>query len=60
MKKNPVQNSRMKSNVLIMLLICIISSTSRSGQQKSVRVGSTDIANDNPKVEKAKEDIVGN
>lgn len=59
MKKNSVKNGRMKYNVLIMLLICVITSASCNGQQKQAQVGKTDVANDNPKVEKAKKDIVG-
>ena len=59
MKKNSVKNGRMKYNVLIMLLICVITSASCNGQQKQAQVGSKDVANDNPKVEKAKKDIVG-
>ena len=59
MKKNSVQCGRMKSNVLIMLLICVITTASCNGKQKQAGVGSSDVATDNPKVEKAKEDIVG-
>ena len=59
MKKNSVQCGRVKSNVLIMLLICVITTASCNGKQKQAGVGSSDVATDNPKVEKAKEDIVG-
>ena len=42
-----------------MLLICLFNLASCNGQQKQTRVGSTDVVTDNPKVEKAKEAIVG-
>ena len=56
MNKKTVQNSRMKFSVLIMLLLCVNSLASCNSQQKQVQA---EIAADDPKVEKAKEDIVG-
>jgi len=45
--------------ILILLLLCVITSASCDSQQKQVQTGSADVAADDPKVEKAKEDIVG-
>ncbi len=46
-------------NILIMLLLCVITSASCNSQQKQARAGTTDVAADDPKVEKAKENISG-
>ncbi len=53
-----INNSDMKK-ILILLSLCLISSASCNSQQKQVRAGNTTVAADGPKVEKAKEDIVG-
>ena len=59
MKKVSVKNGRTNFNVLIMLLLRVITSASCNGQQKQARAWSTDVTADNPKVKKAKKDIVG-
>ena len=59
MRKISFKKGRTNFNVLIMLLLCVITSASCNGKQKQAQAGNTDVTADNPKVVKAKEDIVG-
>ena len=45
--------------LLLLMVLCAFASASCNSQQKQAQAANTDITTDNPKVEKAKEDIVG-
>ena len=45
--------------IMVMLLLCVITSASCNSQQKQARAGTTGVVADGPKVKKAKEDIAG-
>ena len=45
--------------LLLLMVLCAFASASCNSRQKQAQAANTDITTDNPKVEKAKEDIVG-